>query len=337
MGDPMDYYVYPLRFVTPVHFGDTAQGGTLENLSLTFSSDSFFGACCNELAHNTEVLYTFIDNVMNGRIVMSSLFPYYIDGDNWQYYVPVPMIRVETADIVTRSYTETKLEAIKQKRLKKRAYMRASQVKHFSDTVQYHIDGAMPIFVERNVTTQVNMRGTQSRPYYVGNYRFMPNAGLYIIIGFSDESQKIFFDALIESIGYTGIGGKRSSGYGKFELADDPTWLSEGFYEDDIALYDMISAPQESIRMCMSTCVPQMVEDIQQLKQGQFKLKKRSGFVVAEGTTTQVKRKSYYALAEGSISQHSIEGAVIKIESDALPYAVYRNGRGFWIGVDLHE
>lgn len=333
----MDYYVYPLRFVTPVHFGDTAQGGTLEDTSLTFSSDSFFGACCSELAYNTEVLYSFIDDVTNGRIIMSSLFPYYIDGDNWQYYVPTPLIRVETADIAIRNFTETKIEATKQKHLKKREYMRASHVQHFSDIVRQQIDIVMPTFVEQNVTTQVNMRGPQSRPYYVGNYRFMPNAGLYVIMGFSNDSQKDFFDELIELLGYTGIGGKRSSGYGKFELADDPTLLAEGFYEDDVALYDMISTPKESIRMCMSTCVPQNAEDIGLLKEGQFKLKKRSGFVVANGASTQMKRNSYYALAEGSVCPGDIEGAVIAIESESLPYTVYRNGRGFWIGVDQHE
>ena len=79
-----------------------------------------------------------------------------------------------------------------------------------------------PYLETKQAVTQVNMRGEKSRPYYVGNYQFMSNTGLYIIASFSDDSSRDLFESILELLGLSGIGGKRSGGYGKFELADDP-------------------------------------------------------------------------------------------------------------------
>ena len=60
----------------------------------------------------------------------------------------------------------------------------------------------------------------------------------------------------LKSWGLVGIGGKRSGGYGKFELADDPIELSEeGIYSDDSALYTLLHNVQGKV-MCISACVP---------------------------------------------------------------------------------
>ena len=333
----MDYYIYPLRFLTPVHFGDTAQGGTLEDISITFSADSFFGACCSELSHNETSLASFVELVATNQIQMSSLFPYYQKRDEWEFYLPVPMMTIDTPDIVVTNFEETKHEATKQKKLKKRAFMRASYIKDFSSVIQNDTAMDIPNFVQQNTTTQVNMRGEQSRPYYVGNYQFAKGAGLYIIVGFSNDDTKALFDELIISLGLSGIGGKRSSGYGKFELSDDPILLDEyGLYTDDKALYNLITADTNTY-LCISTCVPQNEEEIQSLKQGQYKVKKRSGFVVTEGADTQVKRNSYFSLVEGSTCPTKLQGHMLEIQSNVLPHKVYRNGLGFWIGVDVHE
>lgn len=331
----MDYYVYPLHFVTPVHFGDVSQGGTLENTSLMFSSDSFFGACCSELSHDEEILQNFVKLVTEEQILISSLFPYYQGVEGLELYTSVPMMKIEVPENQITSYAEVKIEATKRKRLKRHEFLRTSRVQHFSRLVREKIEVTEPVFGQENTITQVNMRGEQSRPYYVGSYRFVEKAGLYIVVGFADESCRSLFESILERLGYSGIGGKRSSGWGKFELAEDPILLDEdGLYEDDKALYEMINNKESSLQMCISTCVPIEPDELNLLKKGSFKLKKRSGFVVVENAALQYKRNSYYALAEGSVCPKALHGRMLSIQSSVLPYTIYRNGCGFWIGVD---
>lgn len=330
----MNYYIYPLRFLTPVHFGDTSEGGNLETISSTLGSDVLFGACCHEISHNTGLLQSFIDSVKEQHIVLSSLFPYCIDNGEYQLYVPTPIMQIDSTELPITSFAETKRVATEQKKIKKIEYIRASQLQNFSqyiesDTSQKH----MPIFGAKQAMTQVNMRGEKSRPYYVGSYQFMSNTGLYIIAGFIDDDSRELFEVILELLGLSGIGGKRSGGYGKFELADDSIQLeSEGIYKDDSALYELLHNNQGNM-MCISACVPTS-DEVATLKQGSYKLQKRGGFVGSAGSMTQVKRNSYYVVKEGSVCPKALVGQMLTITRNTLPHPVYRNGMGLWIGVD---
>jgi len=297
----MNYYLYPLRFLTPVHFGDTSEGGNLETISSTLGSDVLFGACCHEISHDTSLLESFISSVKTQQIVLSSLFPYCIDNGEYQLYVPSPIMQIDSKDMPITSFEETKRVATEQKKIKKIEYIRASQLQNFSqyiesDTSQKH----MPIFGTKQAMTQVNMRGEKSRPYYVGSYQFMSNTGLYIIARFTDDTSRELFEAILELLG---------------------------------PLYVLLHNNQGNM-MCISACVPTS-DEVATLKQGSYKLQKRGGFVGSAGSTTQVKRNSYYVVKEGSVCPKALVGQMLTITGDSLPHPVYRNGMGLWIGVDL--
>lgn len=330
----MNYYLYPLRFLTPVHFGDTSEGGSLETISLTLGSDALFGACCHEISHDKSLLQSFIDSVKEQHIVLSSLFPYCIDNGEYQLYIPSPIMQIDSKEIPITSFEETKRVATEQKKIKKIEYIRTSQLQNYKQYIQSDVSQKhMPIFGAKQASTHVNLRGDKSRPYYVGNYQFLTHAGLYIIAGFSDDSSRDLFEAILELLGLSGIGGKRSGGYGKFELADDPIELeSEGVYEDDSALYALLHNKHGKM-MCISACVPTS-DEVATLKQGSYKLQKRGGFVGSTGSETQVKRNSYHVVKEGSICPKALVGQILTITGDSLPHPVYRNGMGLWIGVD---
>ena len=55
-------------------------------------------------------------------------------------------------------------------------------------------------------------------PYHVGTYRFSDHCGLYIITAAESLKEKMLMEELLEALSYTGIGGKRSEGLGKFEF-----------------------------------------------------------------------------------------------------------------------
>ena len=80
----MMYYIFTLKFLTPVHFGDTANGGSLDKFSLQCSADTLFAALCNEAANKgSDAVATLVKKTVEGKIVFSSLFPYWrtVDDD----------------------------------------------------------------------------------------------------------------------------------------------------------------------------------------------------------------------------------------------------------------
>lgn len=44
----------------------------------------------------------------------------------------------------------------------------------------------------------------------MNSYKFNNNAGLYFILGYEDDDDAIIMEKIIESLGYSGIGGKKA-------------------------------------------------------------------------------------------------------------------------------
>ena len=83
----MMYYIFTLKFLTPVHFGDTANGGSLDKFSLQCSADTLFAALCNEAANKgSDAVETLVKKTVEGKIVFSSLFPYCRTVDDDLYF-----------------------------------------------------------------------------------------------------------------------------------------------------------------------------------------------------------------------------------------------------------
>lgn len=331
----MKYYIFTLKFLTPVHFGDSAGGGSLERVLLNCSADTLFSALCNEMADNQEILNDFVAKTASGKIMFSSLMPFYrIDDKDLQLYLPKPLLNGEVIAKTEQSFTEIKQLATKLKKKKKEAYIRASQIKRLLKTGQNDYDGT-PKFAVPYVAARVGMRGEKSLPYYVGSYLFSKQTGLYLICGTEDETDIDFVENALISLGLSGIGGKRSSGYGKFELEDDKWEIDaeNGFYEDDIALGAMLVKENAAWQMCIAPVCP-VRGQAENIKQGNYKLLKRSGFVPAFGLDNNVKRNSIFMLAEGSCFAKRVQGRMVELDVDGLNHKIYRNGVGMFVGLD---
>lgn len=332
----MEYYIYSLQFQTPVHFGNTSDGGTLETVDLAFSADSLFSALCNESASSPAFLQQFISAVKEGRMRFSSLFPYVAgsgaDGQ-WQYYLPRP-IQMQEKSVATRSFTETKQEATKRKAMKKINYVRASLLesgKHLWET-----DAALdlPDFGQYVTAGKLNRRVEPGRPYFVSSYLFAPHAGLYFVAAFADASWLDSFEQLITQLGYSGIGGERTNGFGKFTLARKPLAVSDPACRDaDIqALAEMLRTQKAATYMNISAVVP-TPEELPVVAAGTYKLRKRGGFVSSPRLTNYTKRNSYYTLIEGSCFPSPLTGRMLEFSAPGVPHRIYRNGFGLFVGV----
>ena len=220
----MMYYIFTLKFLTPVHFGDTANGGSLDKFSLQCSADTLFAAFCNEAANKgSDAVETLVKKTVEGKIVFSSLFPYCrtVDDDLY-FYLPKPLLKLEQDEQQSaKSFEEIKQLATKLKKQKKSTYIRASQINSLLESGSSDRQFAVPEFAAPLVAGRVALREEKPLPYYVGSYVFSEHSGLYFILGVEHEEEFTLIKELLLSLGYSGIGGKRSSGYGKFELADD--------------------------------------------------------------------------------------------------------------------
>ena len=331
----MKYYIFPFTFTSSVHFGNTNEGGSLDKVQITISSDTFVSACVNEIGYNQTEVDWLIESLQSGRIKMSSLFPFTNLRKELELYLPRPIYVAKQKGNISDS--STLHERVKeQKKLKKLAYVRASYI--YNEHGKYVIDSTMetPFFGQFLTAQRVSLRSEKSRPYVVGSFKFAPEAGLYCIVGVENDDDIDRIKSMFESLGYTGIGGKRSSGYGQF-IVEDEFELDEFPLcgQDDLALYQLLHQ-NGPIFMSISAVTP-LVDEIEVMRHGTYKLMRRSGFVYSESIAETYKRNSFYALQEGSCMLRALQGQVIELNHEKSPHPIYKNMTGFWLGVNIDE
>ena len=331
----MSYVLYPLRFDSPVHFGMAGEGGGLERTGFTFPADSLFSALCAELAALGEEseLDALYEKAQAGRILFSDLLPWQESGEGeLAFFLPRPVIGQGSGGAPGASYEETCRQATAYKRQKKLKYLRASRLQAYLAA----LDGGEPFADEEacigtsTLRQRVNCREETTLPYFVGQFDFTANAGLYLLAYVSDEADAEWLQALLAFVGRGGIGGKRSSGYGAFQLADDPILLdADVVYADDAALFALLTAMTAPRQMAVSSVLPTEAE-VETVRQGAYRLRKSGGFIT--GARFAEKKDSVCMVEAGSCFARRIAGSIACLgECGAHP--VWRYGRGLFVGM----
>ena len=345
----MNHYLYKLNFVTPLHLGDTYSGGGLDRITSICHSDTFFSALCNEAASYSNGVDKLIQEAAKKNIRITDLFPYYDDQNNGDsfLYVPKPILSFPHENFHEELDKEQK-NAVRRKKQKKIEYIRASEMNDYLIKArQGRIDLAeLPEFGKEDILQKVNCRGEETLPYAVGAYSFKKDeingihAGLYFIAAIDNKELEEWFYKLLQSLGYTGIGGRRSSGYGKFDFSyDEHICIGEdgeyvGLYIDDEHLYNMLKNDDSSTQMLLSGLIPN-AQDTDDVKKGTYKLLKRSGFVQSDSTSSAQKRNSVYMLASGSCFEKRVQGQMVKLNVTSVAHPIYRYGYGLYAGLFL--
>lgn len=302
----MDYMIAKLRFLTGVHFGN----GILNDCANTFRSDVLFSALYIE-AMKINRAQEFYEAAKQGKLCFSDGLPFV--GN--QYLIPKPMIYVETD---RKSHEEDR------KKFKRITYLPVEQLDMFLNGEYDAEENPMEQFGKFQQQVRAAVRGREETlPYHVRNFYFGEKNGLYVIIAYKEEQLRVLAEELLEMLSYTGLGGKKTSGLGKFSLI-------RGKESKDL----LTRLKKENGRhMLLSSALPKEEEMAHVLEGASYLLTKCSGFVASDTfADEQRKKRDIYMFASGSCFNQKFAGDIYDV-AEGGNHPVYRYGKPLFIGV----
>ena len=334
----MHYYLYKLKFTTPVHFGADVAGIGVEKCSPTCHADTFFSALCHEILHlyGEEELNNWVDKAKNNQFLISDLFPY--NGD--ELFLPKPCyVRQEKEEHLDKTFEDNVDSSIKKKKMKKLKYVPIgyweSYLEYlFSEEKDY--DPEQCTFYEEILTPKVHILRDEddNQLYSVGAYMFNKESGLYFIVQVTDQPSEKRLRNIVKSLGLSGIGGERSSGYGKFDLIEPEELTADSKIYQEKHLYDILSKKDTEHFVSLSVVAPEQFE-LEDLDLSYYLLVNRKGFVASSAySSTPVKRKPVVMFGAGSVFTKKLKGNVLDLKSsEAEIHPVWRYGKAMMVGI----
>ena len=299
----MEFVGYKLSFPAGIHIGN----GTLEDNEKTFDAMHLFSALCIEaVRRDKDDLERLLEHAQRGEILFSDALPYIQNS----LYIPKPMTRMELKE---------KGDSTEKKAFKSLEYIPI-------DSVGEYLTGKMDATKERMIfkngfcrlevrTLASISKEAETVPYRVGVCTFPEGSGLYLLVGYESEEILSFVKSLLESVSYSGIGGKKSSGFGRFSLREFaiPAPLERRLKNTDAERY-----------MSLSVCLPKDDEMDRVMAGAQYRLKKRGGFVASsEYADAFLRKKDLFLFQAGSCFHKRFSGDIVDV-SVGGKHPVYR-------------
>lgn len=304
-----------LTFLAPVHFGQ----GRLSSAGCGCDAGTIFSALYLE-ALRMGCADDLIEAARTGTLTLSDAFPYI----GTTYYLPKPMAPLKVADEKNIEPIDSRVK----KASKKLAFIPANEYQRFIEG-KFDSISALKTFQtgigKSQFQTKVNLRceneDGDAEPYHVGSFRFAENAGAYFMVKGSYD-----LTPLLEQLQFSGIGGRRTSGYGRFSYAIES--------ESPVEVADQ-DTPKSSVRILLATACPTEQELDDTLLQGaRYKLVRRGGFVQSATYNPRLqKRRDLYFFAAGASFPHTFDGSVFDAGTSAGTHPVYRYARAMWMEV----
>lgn len=313
----MNFWVYKLAFSTEVHIGN----GLLTDSDYTMYADTFFSALCLEALkiYGVEGIELLKTMVMEDEIVLSDGFPYTKDI----LYIPKPL------DVTyLYPYCEIRQDTSVQRKTWKKVKYLPMDIYTQNDS-KFDVERVLEnlkALGRSSLHIRASIHGLEeTMPYGVGGFQFAKDNGMYFIVGLEKKVEEIF-DHVLESLQYTGIGGKLSTGMGKFQ------WSKEELSNDvkERLCYAEQSKGERNL-MTLSVSLPN--EDSENVfENSYYSVIKRSGFVSSLNYTSRqkdvsgfTKKKNLYVIQSGSCMFHGYCGNIIDVSDggthEVLQYA----------------
>ncbi len=285
----MKTYLYKLKFLSPLHISSDPL--SLGKAEVVIHSDTLFSAIANSFA----MLFDLGDEFFSSPpFLISSAFPYYKET----LFFPKPFgLRIDPSLFEKFRKKVKKAKFVSSGIFEK--YLKGEGISPSEES--FSGDGFMseepikePVYVyyERPRSTVPRVSG-YTEIFYSTSVEFGENAGLYFFAEFRAEQMKRQFDSALYLLGDTGIGGERSTGYGRFlfqsEEIEKPGKES-GEYFITLSLY---YPSKEEINNGI-------------LNSARYSLLTRQNWIFS-GRARPVRSKSVRMFAEGSLFRNSTD------------------------------
>ena len=307
----MKYHVYKLKFDTGVHFGKKG----LTDYDICFHADSMFSALCQEALKAGEqgMLDQLLNLIKEEQLVISDTFPF----KGSEFFIPKPFIHVENQNKDGDSSVK--------KKFKKMKYIQIQYLETFMQG-EYPVENALKEAQIGccQVKTNVSIRGMEeTEPYNIKYFMFHENCGLYLIVGYESKEAVNFIEELLTSLSYSGIGGKRYAGLGRFTLikASIPPQFEKRLSKEGTCY------------MTLSLSLPQNDELEKALDGASYQLLRRGGFVSSENYSDQyLRKKDLYVFGTGACFKNKFLGDIYDVSSGGK-HPVYRYAKPLFLEV----
>lgn len=307
-GGKMNLQLYVLD-LDVAHFG----GGLLEQSQPTFTSQRLFSALFIE-ALKWGRADEFLDLAQSDSFHLSNAFFYY-----YGFYLPKPIGYPYKEILPQWSDIDKNIEQTKQ--IKTIDYLHHydfdSFVKGEAENLKELIDEKNSFYTTESLT-QVNVK---QDPYRVGAIYYADEVSL-AVIATKDE----FVLSLFESLQYSGIGGKRTSGMGRFTLSTEE--LEEDFLK-------RVTTNTEHPVMLLNDSLPNSEELEQALIGSHYELKRSSGFAYSESIDRYYRKQDIYEFSAGSTFKRTFNGKIIDAAPDDFPHPVWHYARPLFYQLEV--
>ncbi len=353
----MQSYIFKLKFKSLVRFGQGKSFGGLAASNFSCCADTLFSALCYEIlcCFGEEKMLEFVQKAKKGDLLFSDMFPW----KHNELYLPKPALYLKRTETGIKDKTKKeeikKEENIDRKFLKKVQYIPFTMFNKYLDFIKtgsiisndliYGLNEqfAYELIIERAAVG----RDDETMPYPVSGWRFAEDCGLYFIVKTKNDNDIDLLSTIIDSLSISGIGGKKSTGMGKFELAEKPISLSSKnesdsyshAYSADINYFQEFSKMLDSESGCYMSLSVLILNDSEfelfEPEDSYYSLLPRSGFIYSkEYSDKPLKKKPIIMFASGSCFKKSFPGDIIDL-SDKGAHPVFRYGKGMYMGVNL--
>lgn len=308
----MIYNIYKFNFSSPIHIGT----GRLESSSYTIMADTLFSALCIEVMslYGEKEIEKFADLIRNNEILFSDMLPYINDN----IFVPKPLLKVnrgENADLSTKKLFK-KLKHINIKNIEK--YINGELDPQGENLDQ--LGKASTRIMASSIDEEKSKLG-EMLPFNTEIFTFSKNAGLYIMMTAKNENLVKYFEDVLNSLSYSGIGGKRSSGFGRFT-----------FTKEELPHEICKKINNDKGGMLLSCAMAKENELENALENSSYLLSRRGGFSYSPSNNETFRKKDLYVFTAGSFFEKSFSGDIFDV-STKQKHKVYRLAKPMFLEV----
>ncbi|MBD3375868.1 type III-A CRISPR-associated RAMP protein Csm4 [candidate division KSB1 bacterium] len=336
-------YLVELEFENGVHFGSDLAGYGVEEVQGFAHADTLFSAFLNTMAQARREFshLSWLQNLLDPQdepvlppFRLSSFG--FVDRENeLTFYLPKPL----SAPLVK----DNNQSSAQLKDLKNREFISLQSFKQWQqgiaiDLNQLLIDEREQFWIpDIKIQHRTDSITHASQIYRTGLCFYPQDIHPFFLVDLDTDLLYLEdFEKVLNIMAFNGLGGRRSGGCGAFKVFKiwplDKSDSSDKSRPEQLSLWQDIFSFIGDRQYLFSTLFPKEPDPLQKDK-SVYKLIPRKGWVFSTSSFKQVKRKTCYMFAEGSVFSCLPEGKLVDVTPDSIDFEhrVYRYGIPFTI------